>query len=367
MFSRCPNRDCPGRRWQLLKHFAGAMDIDGLGEKQVDLFMRLGWVRAAGDFYRLTVEQIAKQPGFGEVSANKLVTAIAASRRQPFGRVLFAAGIEEVGDVTGRNLAMRFRSLDALLSARRGRDRGDPGSRVEEGSGHSRPARPSPRCGALLEDLQREGLTLTEDGPAPGEGPLAQRMLVLTGTLPQLTPRGGDRADPRRWWPRYRLGVQEDRLPGRRRQRRLQAHPAPEKLGEVVVDEAGLRALLAGEAPGPRSSRRRRGESRNPRKVGVMAGRGGEPQGFRQPSGLREGGCAVARLRGASDAGGRRRPRSSSVGVGSPVACMRSARCGRWISCRSGGPSTIFDVFVGTSAGSFVARRRSPTGSPRRR
>ena len=42
MFTRCPNRDCPGRRWQLLKHFAGAMDIDGLGEKQVDLFMDLG-------------------------------------------------------------------------------------------------------------------------------------------------------------------------------------------------------------------------------------------------------------------------------------------------------------------------------------
>ena len=44
VFTRCPNRDCPGRRWQLLKHFAGAMDIDGLGEKQVDLFMKLGWV-----------------------------------------------------------------------------------------------------------------------------------------------------------------------------------------------------------------------------------------------------------------------------------------------------------------------------------
>ena len=54
VFTRCPNRDCPGRRWQLLKHFAGAMDIDGLGEKQVSLFMDLGWVRTAADFYDLT-------------------------------------------------------------------------------------------------------------------------------------------------------------------------------------------------------------------------------------------------------------------------------------------------------------------------
>ena len=67
--------------------------------------MDLGWVRTAADFYRLTAEQIAEQTGFGEVSAEKLVAAIEASKRQPFGRVLFALGIEEVGYVTGRNLA----------------------------------------------------------------------------------------------------------------------------------------------------------------------------------------------------------------------------------------------------------------------
>ena len=52
VFTRCPNRDCPGRRWQLLTHYVAAMDIDGLGEKQVSLFMELGWVRTAADFYR---------------------------------------------------------------------------------------------------------------------------------------------------------------------------------------------------------------------------------------------------------------------------------------------------------------------------
>ncbi|MGI8863047.1 MAG: NAD-dependent DNA ligase LigA [Solirubrobacteraceae bacterium] len=105
VFTRCPNRDCPGRRWQLLKHYVGAMDIDGLGERQVSLFMELGWVRTAADFYRLAAEKIAEQPGFGQVSAEKLVAAIEASEQQPFGRVLYAVGIEEVGYVTGRNLA----------------------------------------------------------------------------------------------------------------------------------------------------------------------------------------------------------------------------------------------------------------------
>ena len=118
VFTRCPNRDCPGRRWQLLTHFVGAMDIDGLGEKQVTLFMELGWVT---DGRRLLpaarAEQIAEQTGFGEVSADKLVGAIEASKQQPFGRVLFAIGIEEVGYVTGRNLAQQFRTIDALLAA----------------------------------------------------------------------------------------------------------------------------------------------------------------------------------------------------------------------------------------------------------
>ena len=93
------------------------MDIDGLGEKQVSLFMDLGWVKTAADFYRLDAEQIAEQTGFGEVSAEKLVGAIEASKRQPFGRVLYALGIEEVGYVTGRNLAQQFRTIDALLGA----------------------------------------------------------------------------------------------------------------------------------------------------------------------------------------------------------------------------------------------------------
>jgi DNA ligase (NAD+) len=186
VFTTCPNRDCPGRRWQLLKHFVGAMDIDGLGEKQVSLFMELGWVRTAGDFYRLSADQIAEQPGFGAVSAEKLVAAIEASKRQPFGRVLFALGIEEVGYVTGRALAQQFRTIEALLAA-------SP-EEIEQTQGvgpkmsekiHAQLADPVMR--ALVDDLRGLGLTLEEEGPPPGEGPLAGKTLVLTGTLQALT------------------------------------------------------------------------------------------------------------------------------------------------------------------------------------
>jgi DNA ligase (NAD+) len=186
VFTRCPNRDCPGRRWQLLKHYVGAMDIDGLGEKQVSLFMELGWVRTAADFYRLTAEQIASQPGFGELSAQKLLSAIERSKEQPFGRVLFGLGIEEVGYVTGRNLAQHFRSIDALMAA-------SP-EQIEEAQGVGpKMARTiydqlhDPLMVSLIEDLRGQGLTFEEAGPPPGEGPLAGKTFVLTGTLPTLT------------------------------------------------------------------------------------------------------------------------------------------------------------------------------------
>jgi DNA ligase (NAD+) len=186
VFTRCPNRDCPGRRWQLLTHYVGAMDIDGLGEKQVSLFMELGWVRTAADFYDLRVEQIAEQTGFGLISAEKLVAAVQASKQQPFGRVLFALGIEEVGAVTGRNLAQHFRTVDALLAA-------DPET-IEQTPGigpkMARTIHDQLHDDAmitLIANLHERGVALEQEGPPPGEGRLAGKTLVLTGTLPDLT------------------------------------------------------------------------------------------------------------------------------------------------------------------------------------
>ncbi|MCA1657440.1 MAG: NAD-dependent DNA ligase LigA, partial [Actinobacteria bacterium] len=80
VFTKCPNRECPERRWQLLKAFAGIMDIDGLGEKQVARLQQQGLVRTFADFYRLTKEQVMELEGYGEVSAEKLLRSIQASQ-----------------------------------------------------------------------------------------------------------------------------------------------------------------------------------------------------------------------------------------------------------------------------------------------
>jgi DNA ligase (NAD+) len=242
VFTRCPNRDCPGRRWQLLKHFVGAMDIDGLGEKQVSLFMELGWVRTAADFYRLSVEQITTQPGFGEVSAEKLVRAIEASKQQPFGRVLYALGIEEVGYVTGRNLATQFRSVDALLAASPEEIEQTPGvgpkmAQVIHDQLHDQ------HMLALIKDLGEQGVRLHEEGPPPGQGPLAGKTFVLTGTLPSVTREEATEM----------ITAAGGRVTGSvsRKTAYLVAGESPgsklaqaERLGVQVVDEAGLRSLL---------------------------------------------------------------------------------------------------------------------------
>ncbi|CAB4927890.1 unannotated protein [freshwater metagenome] len=188
VFTKCPNLECDGRRRQLLKHFVsrGAMDIDGLGEKQVAVLMEHLGVREAADLYALTAEQLAELEGLGEVSAARLVASIAASRERPFARVLFAIGIEGVGEVTGRNLAQRMRTIDALLAADTDAIAQTPGIGPIVGALICRQlAEPGMR--GRIERLRAAGLRFAEEGPAPGAGPLAGRTFVLTGTLPGLT------------------------------------------------------------------------------------------------------------------------------------------------------------------------------------
>ena len=244
IFTKCPNADCPARAWQLLKHFVsrGAMDIDGLGEKQVGLLQERGLVRTAADLYRLGEEQLVELDGFGELSARNLLAAIDASKQRPFARVLFALGIEEVGEVTGRNLAQRFRDIDALLAAAPPEISETPG--VGEKMAQSiRSQLDDPRMRELIEALRGVGLRLHEGGPPPSEGPLAGKTLVLTGSLPQ--------------WSREAASERIMAAGGRvttsvsKKTDYVVAGESPgsklekaERLSVPVLDEAGLRALL---------------------------------------------------------------------------------------------------------------------------
>ena len=253
VFTICPNRDCPARAWQLLKHFVsrGAMDIEGLGEKQVALLRKRGLVKTAGDFYRLGEEQLVGLEGFGALSASNLLAAIEVSRQRPFARVLFALGIEEVGEVTGRSLAQQFRGIDALLGASAEEIAQTPGIGAKM-AGSIRAQLDDPRMRALIDDLRALGLTFREEGPAPQEGPLAGKTLVLTGTLPDWS---REQATERIMGAGGRVTGSVSKktdflIAGESPGSKLQA---AERLGVAVLDEAGLRAILSGaDAPARR-------------------------------------------------------------------------------------------------------------------
>ncbi|WP_371153466.1 NAD-dependent DNA ligase LigA [Jannaschia sp. 2305UL9-9] len=115
---------CPAQRVARLKHLVGrsALDIDGLGDKEIERFHDLGWIHAPVDIFRLQarygtgLQTVANLEGWGETSATNLFDAIEAARTQPLARVLFGLGIRHLGEVAGRDLARHFGSWDALAA-----------------------------------------------------------------------------------------------------------------------------------------------------------------------------------------------------------------------------------------------------------
>lgn len=102
-----------------LEHFAskGALDIDTLGEKNVVALVDAGLVRDIADIYTLTYDHVVSLDRFAEISARKLVQAIADKKTPPLERFIFGLGIRHVGAQTAIDLATRFTSIEALSQA----------------------------------------------------------------------------------------------------------------------------------------------------------------------------------------------------------------------------------------------------------
>jgi DNA ligase (NAD+) len=247
VFTYCPNRTgCPGQSFQHVKHFVskGAMDIEGLGEKQALRFLQEGLIADVGDIYDLDASKLQQLEGFGETSARNLLDSIEASRSRPFNRVLYALGLPGVGYVTAEALADYFGDIDALRGA-------DP-EQIEEVEGvgpimalQIAESLADERTGELIEKLRDRGLSFRQEGdrrPARG-GPLDGKTLVLTGTLPTLTreeattliKRAGGKVTGSVSKKTDYVVAGDD--PGTKMQK-------AEEVGTVIVDEAGLRKLV---------------------------------------------------------------------------------------------------------------------------
>ncbi|MDQ5894240.1 MAG: ligase [Actinomycetota bacterium] len=250
VFSICPNRSgCPGQIFQHIKHFVsrGAMDIEGIGEKQVARFLEEGLIRDVGDLYGLTQEQLESLDRMGAISAGNMISEIEKSREVPFPRVLFALGLIGVGSVTAEVLADEFGSIDALRAA-------DP-ERIEQTEGigpimarQIAESLADERTWAMVERLKAAGLKLelAEDERRPEGGPLEGKTVVLTGTLPDLT-RDEAGAMVKRAGGKVTNSVSKKTdfvIAGDSAGSKLEK---AEKLGVPVLDREGLDRLLSGE------------------------------------------------------------------------------------------------------------------------
>ena len=111
---------CIAQLKRSIQHFAskGAMDIEGLGGKIVDLLVDNGLVRRISDLYNIRKEDLLKLPRFAEKSADNLIKAIEKSKEQPLPRFIYALGIPNVGEHIARVLAENFKSIENLKKAR---------------------------------------------------------------------------------------------------------------------------------------------------------------------------------------------------------------------------------------------------------
>lgn len=117
----CKNNSCPARKIEGLIHFASrdTMNIDGLGERIIEDFYNMGFIKDISDIYRLDnhKEELMELEGFGEKSINNLLSSIGRSKSNSLEKVLFALGIRHVGKKTAKVLAKRYKNIDNLIKA----------------------------------------------------------------------------------------------------------------------------------------------------------------------------------------------------------------------------------------------------------
>ena len=244
---RCPNVHCPARQRERLKFFASrnAMDIEGLGDKLVEQFVATGLVTDYADLYRLTAEDLQTLERMGAKSAEKLVKQIAASRDRGLVRLLNALGIRHVGPRVAMLLAQRFPSIAALRQAPEEdlaaiHEIGD----VIAASVHDWLASDYGR--GVIDRLAAVGVKLeVPEAERGSDGPLTGKTLVVTGTLAGYTRQEAEEAI-RRAGGRASASVSKKTdylIAGAEAGSKL---ARAEKLGVVILDEAGFERLVAG-------------------------------------------------------------------------------------------------------------------------
>ncbi|MBU2758760.1 NAD-dependent DNA ligase LigA [Acidithiobacillus sulfurivorans] len=178
---------CPAQRMGAISHFASrkAMDIRGLGEKLITQLVDRELVKTVADIYSLNEDMLCGLERMARKSAQNLLAEIAASRHTQFWRFLYALGIRQVGETTAKSLAEHFGDLDPLMDANveQLQNIPDVGPIVAESVQHFFAQSHNQE---VITGLRAAGLHWEKVTPK-SSGPLAGRIFVLTGTLPQMS------------------------------------------------------------------------------------------------------------------------------------------------------------------------------------
>ena len=248
---------CPAQRVERLRHFVsrGAMDIEGLGAKQIEDFFRDGLVSSPADIFRLTEEKLAPRKKDGRVWAANLVRAIEEKRAPDPVRFLFGIGIRHIGSITARDLLKAFGTAERIAEVARSAQE-DPAARAEiesvEGIG-------SAVADALVDFFAEEhnraawNDLLSEVHPLPFAGQtraseVSGKTVVFTGTLETMS-RDEAKAQAES------LGARVSGSVSAKTDLVVAGPGAGSKLKKAadlnlrVIDEAGWAAIVAGTAP----------------------------------------------------------------------------------------------------------------------
>ena len=185
----CVNAACPAQLVRSVEHFVsrGAMDIEGLGIRQAELFVDLGLVHDVADLYYLQEEQLLPLEGFAEKKVANLLAAIRDSKERGPARLLAALGIQGIGATVAQLLVDYFGSLEALAATSRQELEQIPGigPKLAESTVDWFAREPNRR---VLRKLQEAGVRM-EAHPVEAEGPqrLEGLTFVITGTLPTMS------------------------------------------------------------------------------------------------------------------------------------------------------------------------------------
>ncbi|MCD6077507.1 MAG: ligA [Ramlibacter sp.] len=238
---------CSAQRKHAILHFAQrrALDIEGLGEKLVDQMVEAGVIRTLPDLYRLGLANLVTLERMGEKSAQNVLAALEKSKHTTLPRFLYGLGIRHVGESTARDLARHFGQLDPIMEASVERllEVPDVGPIVAE-SLHAFFQQPHNR--EVIEQLRACGVQWEEGPPAvQAPKPLSGKTVVLTGTLPTLS-----REEAKEML--ESAGAKVAGSVSKKTDYVVAGAEAGSKLdkarelGVAVLDEDGLRGLLAG-------------------------------------------------------------------------------------------------------------------------